>query len=47
MHHDGFLLFPYVTLGNLTVSHPSLMLWMSACGSIKVEHRFQTHITLV
>ncbi len=33
--------------GNLTVSHPSLMLVMSACGSVKVRHLIRPNITIL
>lgn len=39
--------YSYMDPGILTVSHPSLMLWMSACGSIKVRHLFRIHVTIL
>jgi len=39
--------YSYMDPGNLTVSHPSLMLGMSACGSVKVRHLIRPNITVL
>lgn len=39
--------YSYMDPDNLTVSHPSLMLWMSACGTVKVRHLIRPNITIL